>query len=432
MNKQPGKKKYWFSIETYVHIEVKKNALLLYNPLNGGLLEYNKQEHRDVFRLVKRLLSPQNLQVVDLRLKELENPVIASFLADTRRLFMGEIIESSFSTNKPVQMMPVLALKKEAAKLKHDPERSASEEAMKYLNHLAIYINGQCGQDCDICGDGYEQFACCTKNRSRMDVHMLAGLLREISGSSIRKLDILGGNIFRHPQYESIMKALASHPAPKVFHIHYKNVTGLAQEKRAETLRMLTSDAHRVKLLAPSPLDPVLLKTAIDAVTSAGLPLEVGFIVQSEEEFVTAEGVIEPLGITEAAYLPYFNGSNIDFFKENIFSLKEEILEARPQSREILANQKINRINFGSLTVMPNRRVYANVNHKCLGTFGIDDLITFAGKELEQGKSWRKIRAHVSPCKGCAFVSLCPPINNYTYAIGRNDLCFRAHIKDKI
>ena len=426
MNRQPDKKRYWYSIETYVHIEIKENALLLYNPLNGGLLEYNKQDHLDIFRLVKRLLSPKNLQVVGLRPTEMENPKIASFLADTRRLFMGEIIDSSFSSGKPVQMMPVLALKKEAAKLKHDPERSASEEAMKYLNHLAIYINGQCGQNCASCGNGYKQFTSCTKNRSRLDVHMLAGLLREISGSAIRKLDILGGDIFLHPQYESITKRLADFPAPKVFHVHYKNVAGLDEESRASTLRCLRSDSSRVKLLATSPLDPGLLKDAIDAVSEAGIGYEVGFVIQSEAEFEEVEGVIESLGIADAAYLPYYNGSNLDFFKENIFSLKEEILESRPQSREIFANQKINRINFGSLTIMPNRRVYANVNNQRLGTFGIDGLITFAGLELERGKSWRKIRAHVSPCKGCAFVSLCPPINNYTYAIGRNDLCFKA------
>jgi pseudo-rSAM protein len=426
LNRQSEKKPYWFSIETYVHIEVKENALLLYNPLNGAILEYNSQDHPDILRLVKRLLAPKNLQVVDLKPKELENPVIASFLADTRRLFMGEVIEASFSSGKPVQMMPVLALKKEAAKLKHDPERSASEEAMKYLNHLAIYINGQCGQDCASCGNGYKQFASCTKNRHKMDVHMLADLLRDISGSAIRKLDILGGDIFLHPQYNSIMKRLADFPVTKVFHVHYKNVAGLDKESRTSTLRCLKSDSSRVKLLATPPLDPGLLKEAIDAVAEAGLGYGVGFVIQSEAEFEAVERAIESLGIADAAYLPYFNGSNLDFFKENIFSLKEEILESRPQSREIFANQKINRINFGSLTIMSNRKVFANVNNQRLGTFGIDPLIQFAGKELEHGKSWRKIRAHVSPCKGCAFVSLCPPINNYTYAIGRNDLCFKA------
>ncbi len=428
MNRQNDRQQYWFSIETYIHIALKKEELLLYNPLNGGLLEYTKQDHPAIFRLIKRLRSPKNLQVAALSKRDLENPLIEGFIADCRRLFMAELIETSFSSGKPVQMMPVLAIKKDMGKMKKDPDRSVSEEAMKFLNHFAIHVNGACSQNCGICGNGYKQFVCCTKSRHELSVASLSRLLEEISGCSIRKLDILGGDIFSHSQYEAMMETIQSASPVKIFHSHFMNIANLTETNQESKLRSLVSPTSRLKLLATFPLDQAKLASVIETVTGVGIPFEVSFVIQSEEEFEQAEAVIESFGITEAGYHPVFNGSNLDFFKENIFSLKEEILESRPQSREIFGNQKINRIQFGSLTVTADGSVYANVNAPRLGRLGKDSVFTMAGKELESGKSWRKIRAHASPCKSCAFAALCPPINNYTYAIGRNDLCFKAQI----
>ncbi len=425
MNKQDDQKKYWYSIETYIHIAVKKEELLLYNPLNGEILEYTRQNHQPVFNLVSRLLSPKNLLVVPLSRKELVLPVVAAFIADTRRLFMGELIETSFSSGKPVQMMPVLAIKKDAQKLKHDPDRSASEEAMKFLNHISIYLNGACPQNCGICGNGYRQFLCCAKSRHELSFEALDELLRELSGSTIRRLDILGGDIFSHSRYEAMMEIILRNPAVKTFHVHYLNLANVIEAKRDSLLLSLSSPSSRLKLMVTFPLDHSKLDSCIETAKRHGNSIEVSFVIQSEKEFAEAEAAIERFGISNSAYQPYFNGENLEFFKENIYSLKEEILESRPQPREIYGNQKINRINFGSLTVTSDRCVYANVNTKRLGRIGTDSVFTMAGKELENGKNWLNIRSQVTPCKSCTFCALCPPINNFSAAIGRYDLCFK-------
>ena len=44
-------------------------------------------------------------------------------------------------------------------------------------------------------------------------------------------------------------------------------------------------------------------------------------------------------------------------------------------------------------------------------------------KELHNGKGWFKVRKHLTPCKGCIYNQICPPISNYEYALSRNNLC---------
>ncbi len=61
-------------------------------------------------------------------------------------------------------------------------------------------------------------------------------------------------------------------------------------------------------------------------------------------------------------------------------------------------------------------------------------MITIHGrtyKEMYRGKSWRRIRKKVEPCKKCTFEALCPPLSNYEYALGANNLCHIREEKDE-
>ena len=62
MNKKQKQKKYWFILDNYVHVSVKGNSVMFYNPLTGKILEYNGSEA--VLKMVKRLHSPKNLLVI--------------------------------------------------------------------------------------------------------------------------------------------------------------------------------------------------------------------------------------------------------------------------------------------------------------------------------------------------------------------------------
>jgi pseudo-rSAM protein len=76
------------------------------------------------------------------------------------------------------------------------------------------------------------------------------------------------------------------------------------------------------------------------------------------------------------------------------------------------------------LTVLSNKKVYANLNNPGIEILGRDDILDIVYKEMHKGKSWTKIRKYVTPCKSCVFNALCPPISNYEYTLGKYDLCY--------
>ena len=85
----------------------------------------------------------------------------------------------------------------------------------------------------------------------------------------------------------------------------------------------------------------------------------------------------------------------------------------------------MNIYDFGKINIMPNGDVYANLNHPILGNIYTDSLYEIVHKEVEEGKSWLRIR-NEAPCNDCVYQWLCPPPSNYEIAIGRSNLC---HVK---
>lgn len=432
MNKENLQKAYWFYIETYVHISIKKDSLLLYNSLNGKALEYSGAPHRKILNLVKRLQSPGNLQVIRLKEKDLQDPIIGQFVRDLRTFFMGDLIDTSCSKGRPVQMMPIVKIQKDVKFLKQETSRSVGEDMIEYLSEIFLYINNECYQCCDMCIAAYKQFPCCTtainptgepKQKKDLDLESIKSLFEEFTGSSTANLNVLGGNIFRYSKFKELTKIVNVIPGRKTFYSHYSNVID-----EGGKLKLLDPNSSLVKILAPSPIDEEKLKIALDIVGNAGLNSKFIFVIQNEAEFEKAETAIVALLIDNYEYQPFYNGKNLMVFEENIFMDKEEILGAKPSLKDIYQNSVVNNLNFGRLTVLNNGHIYANVNASRLGILGKDSLYDVLYKEMYHGKSWRRIRKNLAPCKGCTFQALCPPTSNYSFAIGRNDLCFKFSI----
>lgn len=416
MNKQ-----YWFFIDTYVHICRKKNSVLLYNSLNGKALKFSRDKDQKILNLLKYLRSPKKLQVIRLTNKELHVPVIYEFVQTIRDYFMGDLIETSFSKRKPIQFMPIISIKNDVNLLKNNTNGSVGENAMEYLTQICLYINYACPLECDICSRAYKQFSCCTMEKNgnnELDILKIKKLLEETSSSPLINLNILGGNIFKYSKFRELTGIINHLPTQKVYYTHYLNVSDASSN-----LKLLNPRSSSLKILVPFPLDEENFKTAVDTFKNTKVKSKFIFVIQSAEEFEKAEALISSFQIHDYEFQPFFNGQNLDFFMEGVFTNKEEILEAKPKMKDIYANSVVNSLNFGRLTILSNGHIHANVNAPRLGILGKDSIYDVLYKEMYHGKSWRRIRKHVEPCKHCTFQALCPPLSNYTYALGKNNLC---------
>ena len=127
--------------------------------------------------------------------------------------------------------------------------------------------------------------------------------------------------------------------------------------------------------------------------------------------------------IENSSFSPFFNGDNLKFFKENVFLDKADVFDNKPELKDIYANQIINKQQFGRLTILNNESMYANVNEKKLGILGKDSIYDVIYSEIKSVTNWRKVRKNIEPCKNCIYECLCPPVSNYEFVIGKNNLC---------
>jgi pseudo-rSAM protein len=112
----------------------------------------------------------------------------------------------------------------------------------------------------------------------------------------------------------------------------------------------------------------------------------------------------------------------LDFFRENLFTGKEDIFSEILSIRKIFRNQKLNSNFFGTLYIMPDGTVKANMNTKAIGNTRQDTVLGLLYKEMSENTAWRKIR-NSQPCDKCLYQFLCPAPSDYERATGRLNLC---------
>jgi pseudo-rSAM protein len=146
------------------------------------------------------------------------------------------------------------------------------------------------------------------------------------------------------------------------------------------------------------------------------------FIIENMKQYEQVGELLLKHGEIEYQIEPFFNDNNYNFFKESIFLNKEDIFTTTHSFRQIFAHQKLNTHSFGSLTVLANGDVHANVNSDKLGNVETDSILDLIDKEMTANTAWRQIRDKV-PCTNCLYQYLCPSPSNYEKAIGKPDLC---------
>lgn len=94
--------------------------------------------------------------------------------------------------------------------------------------------------------------------------------------------------------------------------------------------------------------------------------------------------------------------------------------------KDFFARQAMNMYDFGKINIMPNGDAYANINHPLLGNIYTNNIHEILHKEVEEGKSWLRVR-NQAPCTDCVYQWICPPPSNYEITVGRPNLC---HVKE--
>ena len=373
---------YWFTIESYVFIGITTKKVLLYNTLDGATLE---SENTGVIELLHEVIEEKNCGVVLLKSERYAQRDIHLFIQDLREKFMGDIIDVALSNGRPIQLFPYFNYLN-----KHEIYKKLNsamyKNVLENLSEINIYL--------DI----------------TTDLEKLIPFLLSIPGTI--KYNLIG-NITDVTNYKELLSFLSQEPSKNLLSCSYTNVRFLPKN---------LNDKFSIRILVNLPIDAQQWNNSREILLDQSLSFEYLFDVSSEEDCLQTEILIDKFQIDKYRLNPVYTGSNIHFFEKNIFLFKEEILATPMTIKDIFSHQSMNLFDFGKINIMPNGDIYANTNHPLLGNISKQSIDEIVYKEIEEGKSWFRIR-NQAPCNVCVYQWLCPPPSNYEILIGRYNLC---------
>ncbi|MDR1879208.1 MAG: TIGR04150 pseudo-rSAM protein [Bacteroidales bacterium] len=406
-------KDYWFALRSHVYVEFKKGKILLYDTKTGNNVETALEP---AISLVSQMYEPKNLGVTLLS-KDVQKDDVQNFVREILEKQMGDITETEKFTVKPVRLIPILNLQKDMDKLKDKQgiETFIGKDIINYLLEVDIYLNGRCDKTCSQCKRYCTQLRCCTANNTgdELSVAELENIFKQIRYSPVGRVNILGGNILKYGSINKLQESLQpfNDTFKNVLHyyLHYENY---------EQNEIISSS--KLELTVNFPVKKTLFEQIFSILDKEKTTIH--FIIENEEQYAEAEKLTEILHIEKYVMHPFYTGDNLDFFKDNLFMSREDIFSEVLSIRKIFRNQKINSNFFGTLHILPDGTVKANMNTNAIGNIKQDTVLELLYREISENTAWRKIR-NSQPCDKCLYQFLCPAPSDCERATGQLNLC---------
>jgi pseudo-rSAM protein len=400
-------KNYWFTIEPYVYSQIKMNEVILLNTLNGYLV---RSKNEKINELVKEAQTKKNLSVCFMNGQELDDYEFLEIIKELRENFMIDIIDTTLSNGKPIQFVSKSNLVSDDIPHSQELQTVHRDNVLSYLNEVTIVINSTNKFSGLL---GLHHF---DKRKSEkidvLDFSKIKKLCNKVLKTSIGKIRIVGLDISSYPNIINLISFFSKIDISVEFefyglNIDYEIISLCVNRSIVVLTRELNESIEVIKQKIPSYKQE-----------------KYRFVVETKTQLEELDVFISLNEITNYEVVPFFNGKNYDFFEEYVFMDETDICSISQDLKSIHARRLLNTNDFGKLTILPDEKVYANVNHPFLGTIE-DDIRELIYKELTEGQSWLHIR-DMEPCCDCIYQWLCPSPSNYEITIGKPNLC---HIK---
>ena len=406
--------KYWLYLESYTFIFKGDHKTVLYNTLNSAYIECPSNDL--IMYAIDSLFNSENY-CIKISSEEYNDPEFYNFINIIRESFSGDCIPCNETANKPFIFKPILRLNDNFHKLESEDRIIEGHNILYYLNELSLYITDLCTLQCHHCADYNKQVLFCRKGNASADFPFkeLDKILLHLSTSNIAKINFLGGNIFQYKYMQELINTIGEYRFKSHFFTHIEHIN----KHSVEIIKKILAKKGSFTILIPTITTDISLKKYIDNEN-----IEYTLMVDSEESLSKAINIVTTNPLAKINIRPFFNGSNMAFFKENVFMDLNDLLSSPISKKSIFRHQVLNENFFGKMIIMPNGETYSNINHNSLGN-AFDDILSInklVYKEMRHGKAWFKVRDEI-PCKNCCNKSLCPSPSNYEIVTNRVNLC---------
>lgn len=381
---------YWLTIEPYVYINFTQSSVLLYNTLDAAYIESSNPL---IIKLVQEVSEKKNCGVYLLTNQEFEKNEIQDFIFDIRQKFIGDILPTELSEERPVQLISLLNFQEDKKRLNLQPHISIGDNILSYLHEVKFDFD----------------------ENNELNINTLCGVIEQLHNVSTINL---GGDIWEYLQLARLLESLNKIMGKKNIVINYQDVD------IDKIISTKLGEGYSLIINVDFPIDECQWDVIVPLLSSIWKTSFV-FKIEKEEDLSDLKRVVNDYKIDQYQLLPIYNNENINFFRENVFLTKEDILSTPLSMREIFANQTLNTYNFGRLHIEGNGNVFAKGNKEPLGNINKDTIKKIIYNEISNGSSWLNVRES-EPCTNCLYQWICPSPSNYEIEIDKPNLC---HVK---
>jgi pseudo-rSAM protein len=386
---------------------------LIYNSISGVKLEF--RDSPGISRLAGDLTDPSKgfAAAVD---PGNESSEIKGFISALRGSYSGDII-SSRDGIRPVVIRPRPVM------LNYPPPADYQDFTIgDYLRNIYFFLNASEEPSAAGYTHAMKQFPCMAYDASGYSELPASAVLNNYmpyDGISGLGMDLTGADLTRYSQLDDLLPYLKKLISPIICHIPLPCHDPEAVEK------LIRLKNCRVSFYVTLPSGPALLPELMNKMffQKTKKRFDFNFVIRSLDEYNMITGLLPGIGLEKVFFLPYYSGENFEFFRDNIFLSKDDILGSKPDQRQVYSRQVLNEHSFGKLYVMPSGEVFPNLNGEPLGSVYNESIPGLVRREVTTGNAWNLTRMKVQPCSGCLYRFLCPPIGNYERSMQRFNFC---------
>ena len=399
-------KRYWLVLFPDTFLWIKNSDGIIYNSKNFKHFTFRSSEA--IHELYDSLSDLDSLYSVELTESLLFNKQIKQWVDQIIDIDAGCLIEQNGENKKPISYYPFLSIQKGFKHIKWEHELNIGGKIINNLHELVFYVNGSMnGSD-----ENFRQAYYPLKTNVSLDFNLIRSFIEQCNNEMLTQITFIG-NPFNYSSFNLLQEWLLSNNHIVQFVMLVEDI-----EKDISKFESLNSDKIRVTGIVNNysafTKQSKLYQHIAENVSFV-------FYIKSVNEVESVSSIMEELGIKNYTVVPFYDGTNKKFFEENVYMTKDEFDAIKLSKREIYSNMTLNTYYFGKLTIMPDGKIFSNVNNTPLGALG-DPIYDMIYKEMTEGETWFGIRDTKS-CRDCIYQWLCPSPSNYELAIGKPNLC---------
>lgn len=409
---------YWFFIEPYVFLSLIGESLFLYNTLDGNRID---TANATAIKLLEPIVRNQETTVLLAGSLLHADKALSDFVSELREKFMGDLIEVSLTRNRPIQLSPILNIQNSIERLKSNEDRSIGENLMNHLHEVTIFLKNPSSFPNKYFPTSVgAQYFEAIGPQVDLDLETIRLFLNQLPPRDDIFVTVIIDDPSGYKDWGDLRIYLNELPFRKKYVCRNNpNFSG------DNSLVPLEEHSH-LELV----VDPATSSGPIKLLLShiKGTDIKLSFNIYREQDVQWANDIIADNTDIEYHFTPIFDGSNIDFFEENVFLTEEDIFSSPISMRQIFINQSINIESFGKLSVTPHGNVYSGIFGSSIGNIKETSVSNLIYSELESGISWFNVRN--SPvCKECHYRWLCPTPSNYEEIMKKEPRCLLGKFK---